>query len=175
MICENQVFPDIREDHQLMEQGFSTQQVRRITGLSARQLGYWRKTGLLSPAWHTPGGHARYSFTDLVALKTASRLIHAGVSVQRIRQCLQSLNKFLPQTDTPLHELSLVVTGDVVLVLRSGAAFDALTGQEWIFQVADLEREARQLLQADEAPHQGELFRETIETGSKGTTHIKQG
>ncbi len=144
-----------------MDQGFSTQQVSRITGLSARQLGYWRKTGLLCPAMQTSGGHARYSFVDLVSLKTASRLIDAGVSVQRIRQCLQSLSRFLPNTDTPLQELSLVATGDVVLVLRSGAAFDALTGQEWIFHVADLEREALLLLGNSETPCQGKLFNDT--------------
>lgn len=142
-----------------MDQGFSTRQICRITGLSARQLGYWRKTGLISPAMQTSGGHARYSFVDLVALKTASRLIDAGVSVQRIRQCLHSLSRFLPNTDTPLHELSLVVTGDVVLVLRSSAAFDALTGQEWILQVAELEREAQLLLSNHEVPLQRELFR----------------
>jgi len=92
-------------------------------------------------------------------LKTASRLIDAGVSVQRIRQCLQSLNRFLPNTDTPLQELSLVATCDVVLVLRSGAAFDASKGQEWILQVADLEREAR-LLGNRDVPRQRELFRD---------------
>jgi len=143
-----------------LNQGFSTRQVCRITGLSARQLGYWRKTGLLSPAKQTNGGHARYSFVDLVSLKTASRLIDAGVSVQRIRQCLQSLSRFLPNTDTPLQELSLVATGDVVLVLRSDAAFDALTGQEWILHVADLEHEAQLLLCNREVPHQGKLFRD---------------
>jgi len=143
-----------------LDQGFSTRQICRITGLSARQLAYWRKTGLLSPAMQTSGGHARYSFVDLVSLKTASRLIDAGVSVQRIRQCLRSLSRFLPNTDTPLHELSLVVTGDVVLVLRSSTAFDALTGQEWILQVAELEREAQLLLSNHEAPLQRELFRD---------------
>jgi DNA-binding transcriptional MerR regulator len=141
-----------------LDQGFSTHQVSRITGLSARQLSYWRKTGLLFPAMQTSGGHARYSFVDLVSLKTASRLIDAGVSVQRIRQCLKSLSRFLPNTSTPLQKLSLVATGDVVLVLRSGAVFDALTGQEWIFHVADLEREALLLLSNSEAPCQGKLF-----------------
>ena len=141
-----------------MDQGFSTHQVSRITGLSARQLSYWRKTGLLFPAMQTRGGHGRYSFADLVSLKTASRLIDAGVSVQRIRQCLKSLSRFLPNTRTPLQELSLVTSGVVVLVLHSGAAFDALTGQEWIFHVADLEREALLLLSNSEAPCQGKLF-----------------
>jgi DNA-binding transcriptional MerR regulator len=158
-----------------LDQGFSTRQVSRITGLSARQLGYWRKTGLISPAMLTPGGHARYSFIDLVSLKTASRLIDAGVSVQRIRQCLQSLGRFLPNTDTPLRELSLVATGDVVLVLRSGSAFDALTGQEWILQVADLEREARHLLQEPEIPRQWELFRDAAAAQPKRGRRTSQG
>jgi DNA-binding transcriptional MerR regulator len=144
-----------------LNQSFSTRQVCRITGLSARQLGYWRKTGLLSPATQTRGGHARYSFVDLVALKTASRLIEAGVSVQRIRQCLLSLSRFLPHINTPLQELSLVATGDIVLVLRSDAAFDALTGQEWILHVADFELETRTLLSDREVPRQGTLFRDT--------------
>ncbi|MGB5716806.1 MAG: MerR family transcriptional regulator [Gammaproteobacteria bacterium] len=64
-----------------MDQGFSTRQVCSITGLSARQLGYWRKTGHLSPSMQISGGHARYSFVDLVSLKTASRLIDAGITL----------------------------------------------------------------------------------------------
>lgn len=158
-----------------MDQGFSTRQVCRITGLSARQLGYWRKTGLLSPAMQTRGGHARYSFVDLVSLKTASRLIDAGVSVQRIRQCLQSLSRFLPNTDTPLQDLSLVATGDVVLVLRSDAAFDALTGQEWILHVADLEREALLLLSNRETPKQGNLFRDSDDPNLEEMNRLNQG
>ena len=159
----------------LLIQGFSTRQVCRITGLSARQLGYWRKTGLLSPASQTRGGHARYSFIDLVALKTASRLIDAGVSVQRIRQCLQSLSRFLPSTNTPLRELSLVATGDVVLVLRSDAAFDALTGQEWILHVADFELETRQLLSNRAAPRQGRLFGDGDDTAPEAGGRASRG
>jgi DNA-binding transcriptional MerR regulator len=165
----------LNKDSLLLDLGFSTRQVCRITGLSSRQLGYWRKTGLISPAMQTRGGHARYSFVDLVSLKTASRLIDAGVSVQRIRQCLQSLSRFLPNTDTPLQELSLVATGDVVLVLRSNAAFDALTGQEWILHVADLEREARLQLSDREVPVQGNLFRDPGEPNLEETSRLNQG
>ena len=158
-----------------MDQGFSTRQVCSITGLSARQLGYWRKTGLLFPAMQTSVGHGRYSFADLVSLKTASRLIDAGVSVQRIRQCLKSLSRFLPNTRTPLQELSLVAGGVVVLVLHSGAAFDALTGQEWIFHVADLEREALLLLSNSEAPCQGKLFSDPDDPYLEKVNRLSQG
>lgn len=76
-----------------------------------------------------------------MALKAARRLIDAGVSVQRIRSSIQALRKLLPFVHQPLAELVLVATGDVVLVFREGAAFDAVSGQEWVFEVAQLVRE----------------------------------
>jgi DNA-binding transcriptional MerR regulator len=138
------------------QNSYSRQQAAAISGLTTRQLGYWRKTGLVVPQHHTDGGHARYSFADLIALRTAKRLLDAGVSLQRIRHCLQSLTRFLPTAGQPLAELSLVVTGDVVLVFHGQRAFDALTGQEWVFAVAELAREVEQL--RDQLPQQGELF-----------------
>ncbi len=139
--------------------GFSNRETLRITGVTSRQLVYWRRTGLVVPSHTTPGGHARYAFPDLVALKTAKRLIEAGVSVQRIRKAIASLVGFLPRVDRPLTELSLVATGDVVLVFHQGLAFEALSGQEWILQVADLEREAERVRASGTAdPTQGDLF-----------------
>jgi hypothetical protein len=40
-----------------------------------------------------------------------------------------------------LTELVLVATGDVVLVFKDGTAFDAVSGQEWVFEVARFQRE----------------------------------
>jgi DNA-binding transcriptional MerR regulator len=138
------------------QNSYSRRQAAAISGLTTRQLGYWRKTGLVVPQHRTDGGHARYSFADLIALRTAKRLLDAGVSLQRIRHCLQSLTRFLPTAGQPLAELSLVVTGDVVLVFHGQRAFDALTGQEWVFAVAELAREVEQL--REQLPQQGELF-----------------
>jgi DNA-binding transcriptional MerR regulator len=151
--------PSARIGVPMAEHGFTNRQVVAITGVTPRQLTYWRQTGLIVPSDTTPGGHARYGFTDLIALKTAKRLIDAGVSVQRIRKAIASLVGFLPHVGRPLAELSLVATGDVVLVLHRGTAFEALTGQEWIFQVADLERDVARLRERERAaPLQGELF-----------------
>lgn len=141
----------------MSETDFSCQQVMHITGLSRRQLSYWRKTGLIMPKQHTTGGHARYSFADLLALKTARKLIDAGVSVQRIRKSITSLTNFLPSCTAPLTELSLVATGDMILVLHQETAFEALTGQEWIYPVAELAREAAKT-QGQVEPEQKELF-----------------
>jgi len=120
---------------------FRTRDVIQILGVSRRQLQYWSQTRLVAPSVLTPGGHGRYTFEDLVALKAAKRLIDAGVSVQRIRKSIAALKKILPTVRRPLAELVLVATGDVVLAFRDGAAFDAVSGQEWVFEVAQLQRE----------------------------------
>jgi DNA-binding transcriptional MerR regulator len=115
--------------------------VAKIIGISRRQLQYWDETDLVRPGARTPGGHARYAFEDLVALKTAKRLIDAGVSVQRIRKSIRALREILPAVDRPLAEVVLVATGDVVLAFKDGAAFEAVSGQEWVFEIAQLQRE----------------------------------
>ena len=150
----------------MSETGYSCQQVMTITGLSRRQLSYWRTTGLIAPKTLTVGGHARYSFADLLALKTAKKLIDAGVSVQRIRKSITSLINFLPSCTAPLTELSLVATGDMILVLHRETAFEALTGQEWIYPVAELEQEAARS-RGIVAPQQNELFDPQDDESSK--------
>ena len=120
---------------------YRTRDVVEILNISRRQLQYWAQTDLVVPSAQTPGGHSRYSFEDLVALKTAKRLIDAGVSVQRIRKSIRKLREVLPTVRRPLAELTLVATGDVVLAFREGTVFDAVSGQEWVFEVARFRRE----------------------------------
>ena len=115
--------------------------VAKIIGISRRQLQYWDETDLVRPISRTPGGHARYAFEDLVALKTAKRLIDAGVSVQRIRKSIRALRDILPAVERPLAEVVLVATGDVVLAFKDGTVFDAVSGQEWVFEIAQLQRD----------------------------------
>jgi len=52
----------------------------------------------------------------------------------------------------PLAELVLVATGDVVLAFRDGTAFDAISGQEWVFEVAQFQREIESWKRSEETP-----------------------
>jgi len=125
---------------------FTSRQVTAITHVSQRQLAYWRKTELLFPSLRSGGGHARYTFTDLIILRTIKQLIDAGVSLQQIRRSIHSLRNYLPTLPFPLHEMTLVATGDVIIVMHDGAAFDTLSGQQWIFPVAQLVRDSKQAI-----------------------------
>ena len=120
---------------------YRTKEVVDILRISRRQLQYWAQTDLVVPSVKTRGGHHRYTFEDLVALKATKRLIDAGVSVQRIRNSIQGLRRILPSVERPLSDLVLVATGDVVLVFMESTAFEAVSGQEWVFEVAHFQRE----------------------------------
>ena len=114
---------------------FPTRDVVDILGISRRQLQYWAKTDLVAPSTRTPGGHRRYTFADLVALKTTKRLIDSGVSVQRIRASICALRDRLADLQGSIAELVLVATGDVVLLMPAGTRYEAVEGKEWIFEV----------------------------------------
>jgi len=120
---------------------FSANQICTIAGISRRQLQYWDKSSLINPSHRTEGGHGRYTFSDLIAIRAAKKLIDAGVSVQRIRKSIGQLKHILPTIKKPLEELTLVATGDVILVFYEDTAFEAITGQEWILDIADVHRE----------------------------------
>ena len=120
---------------------YRTGEVSQILGISLRQLRYWAQTDLVRPSLRSPGGHHRYTFRDLIALKAAKQLIDAGVSVQRLRKSIRALRRILPTVKRPLADLVLVTTGDIVLVLHDGSAFEAASGQEWVLEVARFERE----------------------------------
>ena len=119
---------------------FTRREVSEIIGLTHRQVQHWDQTDLIKPGFRTPGGHTRYPFQDLIAFKTAKKLLDSGISTQRIRHSLQELQRLLPMIKRPLVELTLVATGDVVLVFYEGAVFDAVSGQEWIIEVSEVQQ-----------------------------------
>ena len=120
---------------------FKSLQVREIIGLTRRQMQYWASTSLIVPGYTTQGGHARYTFEDLVTFKTSKKLLSAGVSVQKIRKVVSRLKEVLPKVKRPLSELILVVTDDVILVFYENTVFEAITGQQWILELGEIQRD----------------------------------
>lgn len=141
--------PERKADGGSLARLFRTREVVALLGISRRQLQYWAQTDLVVPSGKTRGGHHRYSFEDLVALKATKQLIDAGVSVQKIRKSIATLTDILPTVDRPLSQLVLVATGDVVLIFLEGTAFEAVSGQEWVFEVARFQREVEGWTGAD--------------------------
>ena len=110
---------------QAVEQ-FTTGQVCRLTGATARQLDHWAWTGFLQPSGQI-SVKRRYSFDDLVRIKVVMRLKDQGVTLQMIRKAVGKLQEF---SNDPLRELSLVgLNGDVFIYRHRQEAVRALDGQ----------------------------------------------
>jgi DNA-binding transcriptional MerR regulator len=74
-----------------MQETFSTQEVIRLTGITARQLQWWDERGIVVPARQ---GHRRiYSFEDLSEVAVICELRRKGFSLQRMRKVVRFLQK----------------------------------------------------------------------------------
>src|SRR5437879_10261086 len=74
-----------------MQEWFTSQDVIRLTGISARQLQWWDERGIVVPARQ---GHRRiYSFEDLTEVAVICELRSKGFSLQRMRKVVRFLQK----------------------------------------------------------------------------------
>jgi tetratricopeptide (TPR) repeat protein len=75
--------------------GYGTREVAQILGLSPAQVRSFVRAGFLQPS-RGPRGQLRFSFPDLVFLRTARGLLEARIPARRIRRALRRLVRELP-------------------------------------------------------------------------------
>lgn len=106
--------------------------------MSERDVRAYARSGLLE-AERDAGGAYRFSFRDLVLLRTARSLREADVPHRRIRRALEKLRGVLPH-DSSLSELRVSAVGGEVVVHDAFAAWSPGSGQIQLdFEVAALE------------------------------------
>jgi tetratricopeptide (TPR) repeat protein len=106
---------------------FSTEDVQRIVGLTAKQLDYWDRLRLVSP--RKGQGNRFYDFRDLIGLRTVKQLVEKGVPANRLRRALAALHEKLAQVHAPLAELRILSDGKDIVVERGEARLEPLSGQ----------------------------------------------
>jgi tetratricopeptide (TPR) repeat protein len=120
---------------------FSTRDVAKLLGLSEPQVRSQARAGFLTPERGPRNGY-RFSFQDLVLLRTARELAQARVPPRRIRSALLGLARELP-TGRSLSELRITADGQHVVAHDAGSAWNPESGQLQIdFAVAELARRA---------------------------------
>jgi tetratricopeptide (TPR) repeat protein len=75
-----------------------------------------------------PRGALRFSFQDLVLLRTGRELLASGIPARRVGQALRAMRAQLP-ADPPPRGLSVAAAGGRVVVHEAGEQRDALSGQ----------------------------------------------
>jgi tetratricopeptide (TPR) repeat protein len=108
-------------------QTYNASDIEKILRLSRSTLRALIKNGFVNPA-RGPRRELRFSFQDLIVLRTARALIEAKVPRRRITQSLKDLRQRLPE-EAPLSGLSISAVGDQVVVREGKNHFHADSGQ----------------------------------------------
>ena len=129
--------------------GYATRDVAALLGLSVAQVRSLIRDGILSPAQGARGEY-RFSFQDLILLRTAKGLLAAKVPRRRIRVALQKLQQQLPE-GKPLTGVRITAQGHRVVVRDGHELWDPASGQIFLdFDLAELQREASTLMPVSE-------------------------
>ena len=114
--------------------GYSGKRAAEIVGVTYSQLDYWARTGLVLPSLADAQGRGtrrRYSYRDLLELRTVRALLDAGIRLDLIREAFVYLTD---QLDEDVTRVNLVIQGNSVMVR---------TGED---EIVDLIRNGRGLL-----------------------------
>jgi tetratricopeptide (TPR) repeat protein len=107
---------------------FSSGEISRLLGISQARLRTFDRAGVVSPTGRRRGRRA-YSFSDLIALRTAQSLLEQRVRLRDVTRAVGALKRSLPKVTRPLQELRIVSDGQRVVVHTADGAFEPLTGQ----------------------------------------------
>lgn len=106
---------------------YSAAEVGRVLGWNVRQVRACVAAQLVTPS-RGPRGEYRFSFQDLVVMRTAKGLMDAAVPRQRIRQALTHLRRQLPP-GRPITALQITSDGTSVIARDEAARWQPESGQ----------------------------------------------
>src|SRR5438034_226901 len=106
---------------------YGVREVEKLLRLPSSTIRGLVKAGFVSPA-RGPRNTFRFSFQDLIVLRTAQALAAAKVPAKRITRSLKELRRHLPE-DMPLSGLSIGAVGDRVVVKEGAGRWQADSGQ----------------------------------------------
>ena len=106
---------------------YGVQDVEKLLRLPRATIRAFVAAGFVTPE-RGPRNALRFSFQDLIVLRTAQALIDAKVPQRRITQSVKELRKHLPER-MPLSGLSIGAVADRVVVREGGNRWQADSGQ----------------------------------------------
>lgn len=108
-------------------QQFGVREVEKLLRLPRSTIRALIEAGFVSPA-RGPRNAWRFSFQDLIVLRTAQALAAAKVPGKRITRSLKELRRHLPDA-MPLSGLSIGAVGERVVVKEGASRWQAESGQ----------------------------------------------
>ena len=131
---------------------YSVRDVERVLRLPPDITRNLIKAGFVKPARGARREY-RFSFQDLIVLRTARALLDANIPPRRIRRSLENLRRELPQS-LPLSGLSISAVGDHVVVREGEARRQVESGQYLLGLDVSLENGVLQVVEHKPEPVQ---------------------
>jgi len=145
-----------------MKQGYTSNEVMGLTGITARQLQWWDERGVVRP--ERQGRNRFYSMADLAEVTVICELRDKGFSLQRIRRIMRFLqrefSKRLAETVTGSSDYHLLTDGRT-LYLETSAR-----------QIVDILKNSRQPMLAICLSDTVRQVRADIHSSKKGNTSV---
>lgn len=124
--------------------GYSTRDVAALLGIPVAQVRSYVRSGFLVPG-QGPRGEYRFTFQDLILLRTAKGLVEARVPPRRIVLALRNLREQLPEGRS-ITGVRISAQGHHVVVRDGREVWNPESGQALLdFEVSELAREAASL------------------------------
>jgi tetratricopeptide (TPR) repeat protein len=105
---------------------FDSKDLERLFGITPSHVRSLIRAGHIRPL--KKAGRLRYSFQDLIVLRTAGSLRAAKIPAKRINRTLREIRESLPG-ELPLSGLSIVAVGDRIMIREGHALREGDTGQ----------------------------------------------
>ncbi|MEM7283325.1 MAG: tetratricopeptide repeat protein [Pseudomonadota bacterium] len=119
---------------------YTTREVAELLDLSTEKVRAFARAGFLKPR-RTSQQHYRFTFQDIVLLRTAKELDDSGVHPRKVWKALRSLKKELPAS-RPLTAVRIAADGDGVVVRDRETSYQPESGQvTFDFSVSDIAKQ----------------------------------
>ena len=137
------------------EIGYSGTHTAKIVGITYRQLDYWARTDLIRPSLSDAAGSGsrrRYSYNDLLELKTIKKLLDAGIKLEQVRTVFENLRGHVGSDIAAAH---IVIDGGSVTLCDEGGLIDLINTGQSVLNVLSMGG-VKTELEADLAPFRDE-------------------
>jgi tetratricopeptide (TPR) repeat protein len=156
-----------------MGHGYTSAEVARLLDLSPAQVRGYVKAGFLAPE-RGVRGEMRFSFQDLVLMRTARALLVAEVPARRVRVALKKLRTQLPE-GRPLSGVAIAAEGQHVVVRDGRGTWRPESGQAMFdFAVGEAARAVAVLGERARKMAEAAAGTETEENRKQATGNRKQ-
>ena len=131
-------------------QDYGVRDVERLLGISRGTIRALVDAGFVTPA-RGPRNSLRFSFQDLIVLRTAQSLAQANVPQRRITRSVRELRRHLPDS-MPLSGLSISAVADQVVVREGARQWQADSGQYLLEFEGDPAKGKLKVIEREAAP-----------------------